>query len=83
MAGRTVADVRAIHRNRGKIWWMVLLVFSLYVLEQNVESILFINNLQPKAGYMGGELIGAPEFAPGYVAVSRVFPGGPLRKQGW
>lgn len=82
MAGRTVADERAIHGSRGKIWWVVLLVFSLYVLEQNVEAILFMNNLQPDAGFMGGELIGAPEFAPGYVTVTRVFPGGPLAQAG-
>ncbi|HEX3570199.1 MAG TPA: hypothetical protein VHU44_05195 [Acidobacteriaceae bacterium] len=64
------------------VWWVLLVVFSLYVLEQSAEGILYFNNIQPNAGLTGGEFFAAPEFAPGYVAVSHVVDGGPLANAG-
>ena len=62
--------------------WRVLgLVLALYILEQDVESLLYQTRIQPHSGYIGAWGPAAPDFASGYIVVTYAIDG-PMTKAG-
>jgi hypothetical protein len=69
-----------------KIWQVLALILGLYVIEQDVEALLWSMHRLPAAGSVGLDPLhdteGAPQFAPGYVKANHVEPGSPLANAG-
>lgn len=65
-----------------KVWQVLALIIGLYVLEQDIEALLWSTHRLPAAGTLGLDPIhgGAadPAFSPGYLVVTHVEPGSPL-----
>jgi hypothetical protein len=69
-----------------KIWQVLALILGLYVIEQDVEALLWSMHRLPAAGSVGLDPLhdteGSPQFAPGYVKANHVEPGSPLANAG-
>jgi hypothetical protein len=72
----------AAKRTRNLVFQVLALLLAVFVIEQDSELLLADTYRLPGAGTLGATLTAAPDFAPGYVAVSQVEPGGALARVG-
>ena len=81
-----MAGASSAHSGWSRIWQVLALIFAFYVLEQDVEALLWSTHQMPAAGTLGvdnyHDLNGDPGFAPGFVKVDHVNPGSPLANSG-
>lgn len=65
-----------------RIWRMLAIILALYVVGQDAMRVLRFSGLDPWAGTLGVTYVRAPGFAPGFVEVTSVKPGGPMDRVG-
>lgn len=81
MAGAS-AKMVAGNASRMRLWRVLALLLACYVVFQDGMRVLRFSGLDPGAGTFAVSYARAPQFAPGFVEVTRVFPGGPMARAG-
>ena len=82
MVASAAPEPKAPPRKRALIWQILALILACFVIEQDSELLLADLHLLPGLGTLGATFTTAADFAPGYVAVSQVEPGGALARAG-
>lgn len=60
-----------------RMWRIFALILAAYIVGQDALRVLRFSLLDPNAGTFATSFEPAPQFAPGFVEITRLFPGGP------
>jgi hypothetical protein len=86
MAEQEMALTRGPGVNWARIWQVLAVVFALYIVEQDVEALLWSMHRLPGAGSLGRDDRQSdgvdPGFGPGFLETRSVEPGSPIAKAG-